>query len=190
MKEALAQSLNIPAVKTLYLAGVNNSINTAKSMGITTLNDPPRYGLSLVLGGGEVTLLDHVNAFGTFATAGVRHDKTAILKITDGQGKTLARISKFPGRKSAWTRLSAQKLIRSLTTTSCVRQFSDPTRLSVLTIGRSPQKPERPMNGGMPGQSDILPALLLAFGRETITTHQWPKALMVSSPPLQYGEIS
>ncbi|MCX6766915.1 MAG: PBP1A family penicillin-binding protein [Candidatus Moranbacteria bacterium] len=99
MKEALAESLNIPAVKTLYLAGVNNSINTAKSMGITTLNDPSRYGLSLVLGGGEVTLLDHVNAFGTFATAGVRHDKTAILKIVDGQGKTLQDYQNSPGER-------------------------------------------------------------------------------------------
>lgn len=89
MKEALAMSLNIPAVETLYLAGVTNSINTAQSMGITTLNDPNRYGLSLVLGGGEVTLLDHVNAFGTFATNGVKHDKTAILKIEDPKEKLI-----------------------------------------------------------------------------------------------------
>jgi membrane peptidoglycan carboxypeptidase len=108
MKEALAQSLNIPAVKTLYLAGVNNSINTAKSMGITTLNDPSRYGLSLVLGGGEVTLLDHVNAFGTFATAGIRHDKTAILKILDGQGKTLQEYKNSPGEKVLDTEVCAQ----------------------------------------------------------------------------------
>ncbi len=99
MKEALAQSLNIPAVKTLYLAGVNNAINTAKSMGITTLNNPARLGLSLVLGGGEVTLLDHVNAFGTFATAGVRHDKTAILKIIDGQGNILQEYKNSSGEK-------------------------------------------------------------------------------------------
>lgn len=99
MKDALAESLNIPAVKTLYLAGVNNSINTAKSMGITTLNDPSRLGLSLVLGGGEVTLLDHVNAFGSFATAGVHHDKTAILKILDGQGKTLQEYQNGPGER-------------------------------------------------------------------------------------------
>ena len=108
MKDALAESLNIPAVKTLYLAGVNNSINTAKSMGITTLNDPSRYGLSLVLGGGEVTLLDHVNAFGTFATAGVRHDKTAILKILDGQGKTLQEYQNSPGERVLDTIVCAQ----------------------------------------------------------------------------------
>jgi 1A family penicillin-binding protein len=108
MKEALAQSLNIPAVKTLYLAGVNNAINTAKSMGITTINDPSRVGLSLVLGGGEVTLLDHVNAFGTFATAGVRHDKTAILKIIDGQGKALQEYKSSSGERVLDTEVCAQ----------------------------------------------------------------------------------
>jgi 1A family penicillin-binding protein len=108
MKSALAESLNIPAVKTLYLAGVNNSINTAKSMGITTLNDPSRYGLSLVLGGGEVTLLDHVGAFGSFATAGIRHDKTAILKIVDGQGKTLQEYQNSSGERVLDTQVCAQ----------------------------------------------------------------------------------
>lgn len=89
MKEALAMSLNVPAVKTLYLAGVKDSINTAKSMGITTLNDPNRLGLSLVLGGGEVKLLDHVSAYATLATGGLYHKKSAILKITDNNGEIL-----------------------------------------------------------------------------------------------------
>lgn len=108
MKEALAESLNIPAVKTLYLAGVNNSINTAKSMGITTLTDPGRLGLSLVLGGGEVTLLDHVSAFGTFATGGIRHDKTPILKITDSQGKTLDEYKSSFGERVLDTNICAK----------------------------------------------------------------------------------
>ncbi|MDD5489079.1 MAG: transglycosylase domain-containing protein [Candidatus Moranbacteria bacterium] len=99
MKEALARSLNIPAVKTLYLAGVQNSINTAQSMGITTLQNPSRYGLALVLGGGEVKLVDHVNAFGTFATGGFRHDKTAILKITDSRGNVLDEYKNSAGEK-------------------------------------------------------------------------------------------
>ncbi len=86
MKETLAQSLNIPAVKTLYLVGVQNAIDFAHSLGITTLNDTGRYGLSLVLGGGEVTLIDHTHAYSTIADAGIRHDMTAILKITDPKG--------------------------------------------------------------------------------------------------------
>jgi 1A family penicillin-binding protein len=108
MKDALAMSLNIPAVKTLYLAGVQNSINTAKSMGITTLNNPSSYGLALVLGGGEVKLVDHVSAFGTFATAGVRHDKTAILKILDGQANVLQEYKNSPGEKVLDTEVCAK----------------------------------------------------------------------------------
>jgi len=61
-------------------------------MGITTLNDPDRYGLSLVLGGGEVKLLDHVNAFSTFATDGIHHPTTAILRIEDSKGTIFRKI--------------------------------------------------------------------------------------------------
>ncbi len=70
MKNALAQSINIPAVKTLYLAGVGNTLETARSAGITTLNEPERYGLSLVLGGAEVTPLELANAYSIFANDG------------------------------------------------------------------------------------------------------------------------
>ncbi len=99
MKNSLAMSLNVPAVKTLYLAGVNASIDTAHKMGITTLNDPSRYGLSLVLGGGEVTLMGHVNAFSTFATGGVHHNQTIILKIEDSSGKSLEEATTDNGQR-------------------------------------------------------------------------------------------
>ncbi|MDO8529267.1 MAG: penicillin-binding transpeptidase domain-containing protein, partial [bacterium] len=99
MKETLAQSLNIPAVKTLYLAGVKDSIATAKKMGITGLNNPDRLGLSLVLGGGEVKLLDHVNAYGTFAAGGIKHNTAAILKIEDGKGKIFEQYKQSDGER-------------------------------------------------------------------------------------------
>jgi 1A family penicillin-binding protein len=99
MKDALAMSLNVPAVETLYLAGVQNSIDTAKKMGITTLNHPERYGLSLVLGGGEVKLVDHVNAFGTFATGGIHHDQVSVLKVEDGSGKILEEYKTNDGNR-------------------------------------------------------------------------------------------
>ncbi len=89
MKEALAQSLNIPAVKTLYLAGVKDSIATAKSLGNSGLNEPDRYGLSLVLGGGEVKLLEHVGAFSVLANDGVKQNRTAILRVEDANGDIL-----------------------------------------------------------------------------------------------------
>lgn len=88
MRQALANSLNIPSVKTLYLAGVKDTIATAQSMGISTLTDPNRYGLALVLGGAEVTLLDETSAYGVFANDGQRNVATGILKIIDANGNT------------------------------------------------------------------------------------------------------
>ncbi len=89
MRQALAGSLNIPAVKTLYLAGIKNVLETAKDLGYTTLDDPSRFGLSLVLGGGEVTLLEHTSTYATFAREGVRHPVAAIMRIEDNKGKVL-----------------------------------------------------------------------------------------------------
>lgn len=109
MKEALAQSLNIPAVETLYLAGVKNSIMMAKDLGITGLNNPDRYGLSLVLGGGEIKLIDHVSAYSTLATGGIRHDRTAILKVEDNQGQILEEYKSSEG-----TRVVDEKFIGML----------------------------------------------------------------------------
>jgi len=89
MRQALAGSLNIPAVKTLYLAGLDKSLRTAHDMGITTLNDRDRYGLSLVLGGGEVKLVDLTTAYGVFANNGRLAPTTPILKVENGKGKVL-----------------------------------------------------------------------------------------------------
>ncbi len=86
MRNALAQSLNIPAVKTLYLVGVKNALKLAADMGLTTLNNPDRYGLTLVLGGGEVKLLDMTHAYGVFANKGVKAEPRTILRIEDNQG--------------------------------------------------------------------------------------------------------
>ena len=89
LRNALAQSINVPAVKVLYLVGINNALRTARDMGIETLTDPGRYGLTLVLGGGEVTLLDITSAYSVFANDGVRNPYTAILKIENALGETL-----------------------------------------------------------------------------------------------------
>ena len=88
-RDALAQSVNIPSVKVLYLAGINSSLDMASRLGITTLADKNRYGLTLVLGGGEVTLLEMVSSYGVFATEGVRHPHTGILRVEDAKGNVL-----------------------------------------------------------------------------------------------------
>lgn len=101
LRQSLAQSLNIPSVKVLRdFAGLKNSIQTAKNFGITTLTQGPWfYGLPLVLGGGEVKLLEMVSAYGVFATEGYYTPAVSILKIIDNQGvvveenkKTLKRV--------------------------------------------------------------------------------------------------
>ncbi|HUQ30148.1 MAG TPA: transglycosylase domain-containing protein, partial [Candidatus Paceibacterota bacterium] len=81
---ALAQSINIPAIKVLYLVGIQNAINLAKSFGLTTLGNPNQYGLTLVLGGGEVRLLDITSAYSAFANGGIRNNATGILEVADG----------------------------------------------------------------------------------------------------------
>lgn len=100
LRQALAQSLNVPSVKVLaYLAGLADSIQTAKKFGISTLNQPPSfYGLPLVLGGGEVHLIDMVSAYGVFATEGLYIAPSPIIKIEDSKGNIIEQNQKTPKR--------------------------------------------------------------------------------------------
>lgn len=93
LRDALAQSLNIPAVKLLYLTGLNNAISLAQAMGLSTITDPARYGLSLVLGGGEITLLELTNAYGVFADNGIYHKQQGILEVRDNDDSVLQKFS-------------------------------------------------------------------------------------------------
>lgn len=92
MRNALAQSLNIPAVKTLYLAGMQESIKLARDAGLATLTDWRRYGLTLVLGGGEVTLLDMTSGYSVFANEGIKKPTRSILRIEDNDGSILEEV--------------------------------------------------------------------------------------------------
>lgn len=94
LRDALAQSINVPAVKTLYLSGIKDSIELATSMGIGGLGDSNAYGLTLVLGGGEVSLLDMTSAYGVFATEGIRSPYMSILKVEDKNGNILRNLPK------------------------------------------------------------------------------------------------
>jgi 1A family penicillin-binding protein len=94
LRDALAQSVNVPSVKTLYLAGMEDSLETANEMGISTLEPrPDRYGLSLVLGSGEVTLLDITSSYGVFANEGIKNPHTSIKRIEDSSGEVLEEFS-------------------------------------------------------------------------------------------------
>ena len=94
---ALGNSINVPAVKMLYLNTLPEFIATASAMGISTFQDPSRYGLSLTLGGGEVRMIDLATAYDVFANGGIRQDPTPILKVEDSTGKVLAENGYHPG---------------------------------------------------------------------------------------------
>ncbi len=97
IRQALSQSLNIPAVKVLlYYAGIKDSIENARKFGITTFKDSSFYGPSLVLGGGEVKLIDMVSAYGIFPTEGLRIPPTPVIKIEDSSGNIIEENKKTP----------------------------------------------------------------------------------------------
>lgn len=96
VRKALAESRNIPAVKALYIAGVDESIETATAMGITGLKGAEQYGLSLALGGAEVSPLDMASAYGVFAQNGVRHPVTGIIKIEKSNGEIVEEFKEDP----------------------------------------------------------------------------------------------
>lgn len=99
VRKALQGSLNIPAVKMMYLVGVGRVLDFAEQLGYTTFQDRSRFGLSLVLGGGEVRLLEHANAYASFANRGVQYPTSAILKVEDMNGKILEEFTQPKGEQ-------------------------------------------------------------------------------------------
>lgn len=91
MRQALAESRNIPSIETLYLAGIKDSIQTAQNLGITSLTNPDNYGLPLVLGGAEVSPLELTSAYGVFADNGIRNPYQSILEVRDHDGNLLEK---------------------------------------------------------------------------------------------------
>ncbi len=98
MRQALQGSLNIAAVKALYLVGPLKGVEFAERLGYSTLSQGD-FGLSLVLGGGEVKLLEHVSAYGIFANEGVRHTPVSILRVEDNTGDILEEWKKSKGER-------------------------------------------------------------------------------------------
>ncbi|MEK9174007.1 MAG: penicillin-binding transpeptidase domain-containing protein, partial [Patescibacteria group bacterium] len=89
MRQALSNSLNIPAVQTQYLAGVENTLNQVKRMGLVSLGDNNRYGLSLVLGSGEASLYQMANAYSVFSQEGLYQKASGVLRVEDPEHKIL-----------------------------------------------------------------------------------------------------
>ena len=93
IRQSLGNSLNIPAVKGLKALNVETFIQQASKMGISSWVDPSRYGLSLTLGGGEVTMIDLAQAFAVIANQGVKVPLTPVLSIKDYQGNVLYELN-------------------------------------------------------------------------------------------------
>lgn len=88
-RKAIVYSRNVPAVYTLQLGGISNFLQTAQTVGITTLSDKSDYGLSLALGSGEETLLEHAAAYSILANGGTKYTVNPILKVEDSSGAVL-----------------------------------------------------------------------------------------------------
>ncbi len=89
VRDALASSLNVPAVLTLQNVGIENVIALANRLGIRSLYEPQQYDLSLALGGGEMTLLELSSAYAAFANNGNYVGRTSIIEIRDADGNLL-----------------------------------------------------------------------------------------------------
>jgi penicillin-binding protein 1C len=110
LRQALAGSLNIPAVKLLYLTGISKVLDLAQALGYTTLSDRSRFGLSLVLGGAEVSLLEHTSTYAAFAREGATKPVVGILKVEDSRGTTLEQYEDTAGPQAI-----EQNVVRTLT---------------------------------------------------------------------------
>lgn len=89
MRIALASSYNVPAVRTLDQIGIEPFLEIAARLGLRTLTDTERYGPSIVLGGGEVRLIDLVRAYAVFANGGERVEPSFVVRVRDGRGRVL-----------------------------------------------------------------------------------------------------
>jgi len=134
IRQALAGSLNIPAVKAIYLAGINSVIDLAENLGYTTLYPRSRFGLSLVLGGGEVKLLEHTNAYSAFARDGQMSPLVSILKVEDKNGRVLEEYK--PSEKKVLDSQIA-RMINSILSDNAARSFVFGAK-NFLTLGDRP----------------------------------------------------
>jgi membrane peptidoglycan carboxypeptidase len=100
LRKALGNSLNVPAVKALKLAGITNMVEQAKKMGITSFSRAEGYGLALTLGGGETKLLEMTGAFSVFPAKGMFRQPEAVLEVRDAGGGMLYKWADTGGTRA------------------------------------------------------------------------------------------
>ena len=139
VREALGNSINVPAVKMLSLVGIKEMLTVAYDLGVTTLEPTAellkRVGLSVTLGGGEVRLLDLVTAYSAFGNGGTKVEPVAILKVTDSEGKVLEEWRDEPRRKVISE--GEAFIVSSILSDGAARSLTFGTRSSINVEGRS-----------------------------------------------------
>ena len=98
-RKALVYSRNVPAVYTLQMVGIDSFLQTAETVGIASLASKSSYGLSLALGSGEETLLEHATAYTVLANGGLKYDVSPILKVEDSSGEVLEEYKQTEGKR-------------------------------------------------------------------------------------------
>ncbi len=109
---ALGNSFNIPAVKTLVLNGLSSFVASSSAFGLNTFTDPTKYGPSITLVGGEVTMLDLASAYSVLANTGQRVDIDPILQITDRNGKVMQQAPMREIKSEEAAKLSSYQYIQ------------------------------------------------------------------------------
>ncbi len=127
MRQALSNSLNIPAVQTQYLAGIDNTLNQVKRMGLVSLGDKNRYGLSLVLGSGEASLYQMANAYSVFSQEGLYQKASGVLRVEDRDHKMIKEHT-----------LSNQRVLSTETARKISSILSDNKARSMVFGGNTP----------------------------------------------------
>ncbi len=141
VREALGNSINVPAVKMVSLIGVKDMLEVAYDMGLTTLKPSAetlaRVGLSVALGGGEVKPLELVSAYSAFANGGKRVEPVAILKVTDGQGRVLEEWNPTTGSGRAVITPEEAFIISSILSDLKARDITFGVRSLINVVGRT-----------------------------------------------------
>lgn len=102
VRNALAQSLNIPAVEVMQKLGVDTAVAKAREMGLSTISTKTDYGLTLALGSGEVKPLEMTNAYAAFANEGQQYKTNLIDSINNKYGEKI--FSHLPNKKQVQSR--------------------------------------------------------------------------------------
>jgi len=154
LRDALQFSLNIPAVKTVYLVGVENALDFATLLGYDSFANHANFGLSIVLGGGEVRLIDHVHAYATFANNGKANEQVSILRVEDSNGSVLEE----------WKQKDAKEVVKENATHMISHVLSDNNaRIPVFGAKSSLQLGDRPVAAKSGTTNDYHDAWLMGY---------------------------